>query len=222
MEVGTKAYRNCVAWNDIGRSMFQGQAARDKDRFAASLYAFMGAVCVPQAPSAFPPSVSTYLSHRPLTIGSTPILLLHSWAHKLSLPAWIWDLNATTRIIDAAAMGISLVNDIASLKKELDNGKVESAIPLMMLQEGCSAQQAVDMVVKMLQRAWIDFVAAGDDLKNAVVGKGETAQVKKDVGRFVEACRDVLVGNVKYHLRVPRYTKGMVLEQGGMGYQLTL
>lgn len=100
-------------------------------------------------------------------------------------------------------MGVWLVNDIISIKKEIINDEVDSIIPLFVYHEGLTAQQAVDKAVGMISQSYDDFEAAADRLRLAA--KAESVQVQSDVDILIGGAMDVLVGNYVWTADSPRY-----------------
>lgn len=66
-----------------------------------------------------------------------------------------------------------LWNDIVSLRKEIDDGDIDSAIPVMVWNEGCSAQSAVDRCVKMVEESWARLLEAEKRLMAAHAGESK-------------------------------------------------
>ena len=75
------------------------------------------------------------------------------------------------------------------------------------------------MTVQILDKSYQDFLAAVVRLKSAV--SKEVEGVKRDVGIWVDACVDMLVGNVAWSLHIPRYQPRSALREGS-GFEVVL
>lgn len=147
-----------------------------------------------------------------ITVGTEPCITVLQWAYDLSLPPSIWDHEATHCIIREVAIGVFLYNDVVSLKKEVDDGDVDSAIPIMVWNEGVKAQTAVDRVVGMIEQSWERLLDAERRLMDAAEGQ----QIIGDLEVLVGACKDIVVGHMAYSLQASRYMDGATCDgQGG-------
>ncbi|KAF2828282.1 terpenoid synthase [Ophiobolus disseminans] len=203
----------------IGKAMLVGQSLEDRNRFAESLYAYFEAVRASQAQRLVGvQALDAYIERRVESIASRPCLAILPWAYSLTIPSWIWDHEATKRLIREVAFGVFLANDIASVKKELENDDVDSIIPILVYEKGVSAQQAADIVIKMMTQSYQDFLAAGDCLRQAVSREGQS--VMQDMNIFIDSCLDVIVGNALSSMIAPRYLARTAFS--GMGYKFTI
>jgi hypothetical protein len=118
------------------------------------------------------------------------------WAYELTLPSSVWDREALVAITHEVAVSDFLWNDIVSLRKEIDDGDIDSAIPVMVWNEGCSPQVAVDRCVKMVEESWARLLEAEKRLVTAHAQEPE--QIRRDIETLVGGCKDVLVGHMIY------------------------
>jgi type II secretory pathway predicted ATPase ExeA len=115
---------------------------------------------------------------------------------------------------------VALYNDLASLKKELKADEVDNIIPILVYHHNISAQDAVNMTIKMLEESYKSFNAAVERLERAV--DAESKEVKRDVEILVDACVDLLVGNVAWSLATRRYLPRTAFSDGSSGFEVVL
>ncbi|KAF1944013.1 terpenoid synthase [Clathrospora elynae] len=212
---------NCGPWEGIGRAMQEGQSKEARDRFAASIYGFITGVRTSQATWAVGMSTfSEYTTRRLKTVGTDPCIAVMQWAYGLSLPPRIWDHEATKAITREVAIGCFVWNDIVSLKKEIVDGDVDSTIPVLVWNEGISAQEAVDRCVKMAEESWGRLLEAEKRLIGVHIG--ETEQIKRDIEVFIGGAKDVLVGHMLYSLLIPRNMKGARMGELDSSFKVVL
>ncbi|KAI8933044.1 hypothetical protein NX059_009693 [Plenodomus lindquistii] len=123
------------------------------------------------------------------------------WSYGLSLPQSIYDHEAAKAMFREVYIGVYLYNDLVSLKKEVVDGDVDSAIPIIVWQEGITAQAAVDRVVKNIETSWEGLLAAEQRLLDAA----QNEKMRLDISRLVAGCKDIVVGHMAYTLRAARY-----------------
>ena len=99
-------------------------------------------------------TLEEYTARRLRTVGTNPCIAVMQWAYGLTLPPSVWDHEALLAIQREVAISDFLWNDIVSLRKEIDDGDIDSAIPVMVWNDGCSAQVAVDRCVRMVEESW--------------------------------------------------------------------
>ncbi|KAI4961420.1 hypothetical protein J4E86_000448 [Alternaria arbusti] len=188
---------NCGPWVNIGRAMQKGQSREARDRFAETIYDFIRGVKTSQATWAQGMStLEEYTARRLRTVGTNPCIAVMQWAYNLTLPPSIWNHEAVVAITREVAISDFLWNDIVSLRKEIDDGDIDSAIPVMVWNEGCSAQAAVDRCVKMVEESWARLLEAETRLVKAHAQESE--QTRRDIETLVGGCKDVLVGHMVY------------------------
>jgi len=140
------------------------------------------------------------------------------WAYHLSLPSHIWNHEATQDIIHEVAVTVFLFNDLVSLKKEVVDSNVDSTIPILVWNEGISAQDAVFKAQKMMEESWEKLLAA--ERRLGLVSESE--QIKHDLAVLVDGCKDVTVGHMAYALRALRYKTGVAFDGKDNGFSFVL
>lgn len=152
------------------------------------------------------------------TVGTSPLLTGMHWSYSLSLPSNIYDHEAAQALFREVTIGVFLFNDIISLKKEVVDGDVDSAIPILVMNEGITAQAAVDKCVKMTEDSWKKLLAAEQRLK--VIAK--TEHMKHDIEVLVGSCKDIVVGHMDYTLRASRYMSDATFEGKENSFRVVL
>ncbi|KAH9875880.1 hypothetical protein IAQ61_003345 [Plenodomus lingam] len=193
---------NSGAFVEIGKAMQVGSDKASRDRFTDAVCGFISAVRLSQG--LWLEGCSTYEDYtkrRIATVGVKPLLMVLQWSYGLSLPQSIYDHEATKAMFREVYIGVYLYNDLVSLKKEVVDGDVDSAIPIMVWQEGITAQEAVDRVVRMIETSWEGLLAAEQKLLKVA----QTDQMRRDILQLVAGCKDIVVGHMAYTLRAARY-----------------
>lgn len=113
-----------------------------------------------------------------------------------------------------------LWNDIVSLRKEIDDGDIDSAIPVMVWNEGCSAQVAVDRCVRMVEESWKRLLEAEKRLMDA--HSGESEQIKSEITTLVGGCKDLIVGHMMYSLKIPRNMSAARMSEKDCSFRIVL
>jgi hypothetical protein len=171
--------------------------AEARDRFAEAIYDFISGVRISQATWAQGMSTfEEYTARRLRTVGTNPCIAVMQWAYELTLPQSVWHHEAVVAMTREVAISDFLWNDIVSLRKEIDDGDIDSAIPVMVWNEGCSAQAAVDRCVKMMEESWARLLEAEKRLVKA--HDEESGEIRRDIETLVGGCKDVLVGHMVY------------------------
>ncbi|KAJ5022170.1 isoprenoid synthase domain-containing protein [Bipolaris maydis] len=212
---------NCGPWVNMGRAMQEGQSKEARDRFAAAIYDFVMGVRVSQA--TWTRGMSTledYTARRLRTVGTNPCVAVIQWAYGLTLPPSVWDHEAMVSITREVAISDFLWNDIVSLRKEIDDGDIDSAIPVMVWNEGCSAQSAVDRCVKMVEESWERLQEAEKKLMAAHAG--DSKDLRDEIETLVGGCKDLIVGHMVYSLKIPRNMSAANMSDKDCSFRIVL
>lgn len=160
------------------------------------------------------------MARRLRTVGTNPCVAVMQWAYGLTLPQSVWDHEDMISITREVAISDFLWNDIVSPRKEIDDGDVDSSIPVIMWNEGCSAQVAVDRCVKMVEESWERLLQAEKRLLHAHASEPE--QVRSDIKTLVGGCKDVIVGHMVYSLKIPRNMSAAKMSKQDCSFQIVL
>jgi hypothetical protein len=139
-------------------------------------------------------------------------------AINYELPAYRRESPDMDILWDETTIGISMSNDILSLKKELRSDGVLSQIPLSMVQHGLTVQQAVDVALEELQDS-IDRL--NEASKRIVLQAPEGSPDHKAIKAYVDVMRTNQGGHHYWSIRSGRYfIPGTVREDGSIDIQL--
>jgi hypothetical protein len=192
-----------------------------RDRFAAAIYDFVTGVRISQATWAR--GISTledYTARRLRTVGTNPCVAVMQWAYGLTLPQSVWNHEAMVSITCEVAISDFLWNDIVSLRKEIDDGDIDSAIPVMVWNEECSAQTAVDQCVRLVEKSWERLLEAEKRLLEAHAGESE--QMRSELRTLIGGCKDVIVGHMVYSLKIPRNMSAARMGEKDCSFRIVL
>ncbi|KAH7406362.1 isoprenoid synthase domain-containing protein, partial [Phaeosphaeria sp. MPI-PUGE-AT-0046c] len=162
-------------------------------------------------------TLDTYLELRVRNVGSTHCLTIMPWAYDLNVPSWVWEHEAIIREI---ALSVSLGIDLASRQKELKMNEVDSIIPILVLHQTISAQQAADKAISMMAQSWEDILDAKSCLRHAV--RMEEDLIQRHVDILLDGFMDVLIGHVVYIWHTRRYLSKDVFDGNSHGFTVVL
>ena len=124
------------------------------------------------------------------------VLCLNEYGNESILPTHIMQDHDMAALWDLTNANICMVNDLLSVKKEVDQGATESLIPILYATRR-DAQAVADEVMAAVDRSIMEFdiVAAGmiDRLSEE-----EDSEVVEALVRFVEGCRYYCTGNLSW------------------------
>lgn len=165
-------------------------------------------------------TLDDYTARRLRTVGTSPCVAIMQWAYGLGLSQSVWDHEAMVAITREVAVSDFLWNDIVSLRKEIDDGDVDSAIPVIVWNEGCSAQVAVDRCVKLIEESWMRLLEAEKRLLDAYAS--EPDETRRDIETLIGGCKDVLVGHMVYSLKIPRNMSAARMSRADCSFRIVL
>ncbi|KAI2464559.1 Presilphiperfolan-8-beta-ol synthase [Annulohypoxylon bovei var. microspora] len=143
-------------------------------------------------------SVEEYLHMRRGTIGVYPGISLIEYAEGIRLPLDIIEHPSVQECMRVSVDLALLANDILSYKKDIALG-VDQNIIILLMNQGLSAQLALDRIGSMLSECYKRYYIA---LANMSVW-GE--KMDREVLRLVEACRNAALGNLHWSFKTGRY-----------------
>jgi hypothetical protein len=206
---------------DIGAVMQTGQTRADCDRFVETLVAYMNSARAGQKQrNVGVDCVDDFIDRRVDNIGVIPTLCSHAWGYGIKLPEWVWDHESAKVLMREVSVALALYNDVASLKKEVIADEVDSIVPILVHHHNVSAQEAVDMTMDMLKTSYQKLLAAVERLNIAVASEND--DVKRDLKVWVDACVDLVFGNVAWSLANSRYLLRTALRDGSSGFEVVL
>ncbi|KAI8154968.1 Presilphiperfolan-8-beta-ol synthase [Colletotrichum sp. SAR 10_70] len=150
------------------------------------------------------PGMEAYKELRHGTAAVWTLCALIEYGLGESFPEHIRCMNEMQTLWAETSRGIWITNDILSLKKEIPKDdradeSIVNAVPILMMEEGKSPQQAVDALLADLAISVATFEGAANTLAEAA-GEGRQA-----VLRYCDACRCMVTGSIQFTFESTRY-----------------
>jgi hypothetical protein len=70
---------------------------------------------------------------------------IHRYVDNQQLPRWILDHPKMIEIWRETNLSVSLLNDLFSLRKEIEHGDIESIVPILVINRGMTIQEAIEV-----------------------------------------------------------------------------
>ncbi|KAI0111201.1 Presilphiperfolan-8-beta-ol synthase [Nemania sp. FL0031] len=145
-------------------------------------------------------TVDEYIDFRRQSIGAKPTCALIEYAHRINIPQSVLDHPSIVECEEISADLTTLVNDLLSLRKDLQLG-VEHNLILLLKKHGLSEQEAVDKIGDMLNERYRRWYRALADLP--IYGE----QIDREVLKYIDVCRNIALGNLYWSYQSSRYLK---------------
>ncbi|KAI1267885.1 Presilphiperfolan-8-beta-ol synthase [Xylariaceae sp. FL1019] len=145
-------------------------------------------------------TVDEYIDFRRQSIGAMPSCSLVEYACDIKISQSVLDHPSIVECEKISADLVYLVNDVLSLRKDLEFG-VEHNLIILLKKQGRSEQDAVDQIQDMLDdcyRRWYRALA-----EMPIWGEA----IDKEVLKYVDACRNIALGNLYWSFKSGRYLK---------------
>ncbi|KAK1844067.1 hypothetical protein CCHR01_13301 [Colletotrichum chrysophilum] len=160
------------------------------------------------------PSMEAYKELRHGTAAVWTLCALIEYGLGESFPENIRCMNELQTLWAETSRGIWITNDILSLKKEIPKDdradeSIVNAVPILMVEEGKSPQQAVDALLADLAVSVATFEGAANTLAETA-GEGRQA-----VLRYCDACRCMVTGSIQFTFESTRYKLGGCMNADG-------
>ncbi|KAK8115749.1 hypothetical protein PG984_012251 [Apiospora sp. TS-2023a] len=140
------------------------------------------------------PTVEEYTRRR---MGSSAVrvcLAITEFANGLAIPTGVMESEAMETIWNETNLVISVMNDILSLKKEMNQSQVDTLIPLLFV-ELQSAQGAVDNAVAALRASIERFETAE---RHIVSSHASNPELQLRLGKFIDGCKYAVTANLNW------------------------
>ncbi|GAP93173.2 putative terpene synthase metal binding domain protein [Rosellinia necatrix] len=151
------------------------------------------------------PTIEQYIHRR---MGSSAVevcLAIQEYCLGITIPSEVMRCEAMSAIWHETNIIISTMNDMMSIKKEVDNSQIDSLIPLLFIQVG-SVQKAIDRAAEMTTSAVQRFERAERDIK---IRYGADPVLLSNLTRFIDGCKYACTGNMNWSLTSGRYKLGV-------------
>ncbi|KAI8946133.1 terpenoid synthase [Xylaria longipes] len=139
-------------------------------------------------------------------LGTSAVLVtlaLNEYADEQTIPRWIMDHEHMSAIWHESNLNISMVNNVLSLRKEIQHGDIYSIVPVLMHHRGLTVQAAIADTYVESQKCLDRFEAAAKALL-AVVKEKEPGQWD-EVDKYITGCRYELTGHCIWSVVSGRY-----------------
>ncbi|KAI1734371.1 isoprenoid synthase domain-containing protein [Xylaria scruposa] len=146
-------------------------------------------------------SAEGYIRRRMGTSAVCVILALHEYALGIELPRDVMQSSSMQTIWHETNMIVSIMNDMLSLKKEVDLCHVDTLVPILFLEHG-SLQTAIDRVISMVQSSMKRLDCAEKELLRCYAS---SATLTRDLQLFIRNCKHTCTGNLNWTLQSKRY-----------------
>ncbi|KAI0975940.1 Presilphiperfolan-8-beta-ol synthase [Xylaria arbuscula] len=134
-------------------------------------------------------TIDEYIDFRRQSIGAMPSCSLVEYACDIKISQSVLDHPSIVECEKISADLVYLVNDVLSLRKDIEYG-VDHNLIILLKKQGLSEQQAIDKIEDMLDdcyRRWYRALAEmpiwGED-------------VDREVLKYVDGCRNIALGNL--------------------------
>ncbi|KAI0808724.1 Presilphiperfolan-8-beta-ol synthase [Xylaria sp. FL0064] len=145
-------------------------------------------------------TIDEYIDFRRQSIGAMPSCSLVEYACDIKISQAVLDHPSIVECEKISADLVYLVNDVLSLRKDIEYG-VDHNLIILLKKQGLSAQQAVDKIEEMLDdcyRRWYRALA-----EMPVWGE----DIDREVLKYVDGCRNIALGNLYWSYKSGRYLK---------------
>ncbi|KAI0469411.1 terpenoid synthase [Xylaria cf. heliscus] len=144
------------------------------------------------------------------------MLALNEYADGQKIPRWIMDHQNMSAIWHESNLHISMLNDVLSLRKEIQHGDVYSIVPVLMHHHGLKVQEAITNTYVESQMSLDRFERAAKSLLEIVQEK--EPEQWDEVDKYITGCRYELMGHCTWSVICERYGLGNISrdEQGGI------
>ncbi|KAM0237698.1 hypothetical protein ACHAPO_004348 [Fusarium lateritium] len=174
------------------------------------------------------PDYESYMKLRIGTVGGKMLCSLVPYATQERLPQAVLSSPEIHQLWKQVCVLLSLLNDLLSLKKELQTDCVINAVAAIM-----EPDMTLDMVVAELEVRMRTAVNEFDDAASKLINDTEVeGEVRPLVERYVEGCRSIVTGTLEftfvypwkiyirrlltfYRLTSPRYNIWKLVQQDG-------
>lgn len=139
-------------------------------------------------------TIDAFWQYRLGTSAVRVVLALNEYCNETALPRRILEDADAVALVDLTNINICAVNDLLSARKELEQGSVESLIPILFATLG-SVQVAADSVMETVRHSVIDFdVSAARLIKRYE----DDNDITEALSRLIAGCRYYCTGNMEW------------------------
>lgn len=125
------------------------------------------------------------------------VLCLNEYCNEIELPASIMQSPEMEQLWNLTNFNICMVNDLLSIRKEIEHGSAESLVPILYATRR-NVQAVADELMNSIKITITDFDSTAAQLLKRRSGEKEGTIDAKDIERFIEGCRYYCTGNVSW------------------------
>ncbi|TQN63795.1 (+)-eremophilene synthase [Colletotrichum shisoi] len=162
------------------------------------------------------PTTEEYLATRMGTGAVNVCTILSEAAYGISIPVGVLRDAHMKVVWDQTNILVCVVNDLLSLKKEIDQQSVESIVPLLYSNVG-SLAASVSMVIEIIEKSIKEFDSAAVLLLSKFA---DDEALVSDLEIYTDACRLNCTGNLNWSLQTGRYGVSQQTITGGVTMRL--
>ncbi|RGP74326.1 hypothetical protein FLONG3_6105 [Fusarium longipes] len=157
------------------------------------------------------PDYDSYMRFRIGTVGGRMLCSLVPYATQERLPQALLSSPEVHQLWTQVCILLSLLNDVLSLKKELQTDCVINAIAAIM-----EPNMTLDTVVAELEARMRKAVKGFDDAARKLTKDTESeGELRSSVKRYVEGCHHIVTGTLEFTLASPRYNISKLIQEDG-------
>jgi germacradienol/geosmin synthase len=145
------------------------------------------------------PDVSTYREKRRDTVVASSYFDLIELAESFEIPVEIYESQPFQAILHTASQIIGWTNDLYSLEPDLARGEIHNLVVVVQHAEGCSLQQAIDLVSSMIKSETQHFQKLVQHFSVS------STEADKDIRPYLEDLGICLRGNLDWGTQSLRY-----------------
>lgn len=159
-----------------------------------------------QQHSARPPDIDAYLRERRLTVGSYVYCDLVELSVGFAIPDALYRSRPFTVIRQVWNDLTSLINDLASVPKELAANDFHNLVLLTHVKQGGPLEQAARQVAERTEALAHELIRLGHDLDTEIEQLGLPAVDRAGVQRCLNAMQAFIAGEQHWHQASQRYS----------------
>ncbi|KAI1124634.1 Presilphiperfolan-8-beta-ol synthase [Nemania abortiva] len=145
-------------------------------------------------------SIEEYIDFRRQSIGAMPSCSLVEYTCDIHISQSVLDHPSIVECEKISADLVFLVNDVLSLRKDLEFG-VEHNLIILLKKQGLSNQEAIDKIGQMLDDCYRRWYRALADM--SIWGE----EIDKEALKYIDGCRNIALGNLYWSYKTGRYLK---------------
>ncbi|KAL3465047.1 terpenoid synthase [Aspergillus heterothallicus] len=200
-----------VCWEEVGKHIREVCSHNTRMILSKAMLEYMEAVG--DANALFDngkfPSLEAYWARRDYAAGIYPGIATIPFVYGVDItPADVSNIQMK-ELWKSTSYLVHISNDIISLRKELSDGQIENLVPVIMLNESITINEAMQESYKYAKDNVAGMETAARNLQSAL---GGTPRDQAVVAAFTQGCRDLAAGLIHWSYSGQRYFKSAELD----------